>query len=52
VKTHFNGTAPYGKTSQVWNGTDNNGQAVTSGVYFYRLSTDNGNETRKMMLMK
>ena len=52
VKTLFNGTAPYGKTSKVWNGTDNNGKAVTSGVYFYRLSTDNGNETRKMMLMK
>ncbi|HQQ68383.1 MAG TPA: T9SS type A sorting domain-containing protein, partial [Candidatus Cloacimonadota bacterium] len=52
VKTLFNGTAPYGKTSKVWNGTDNSGRAVTSGVYFYRLSTDNGNETRKMMLMK
>ncbi len=52
VKTLFDGTAPYGKTSKVWNGTDNSGNAVTSGVYFYRLSTDNHSETRKMMLMK
>jgi len=52
VKTLFDGTTPYGKTSKVWNGTDNSGNAVTSGVYFYRLSTDNHSETRKMMLMK
>lgn len=52
VKTLFNGTAPYGKTSLVWNGTDNNAQNVTSGIYFYRLSTDQNSETRKMMLMK
>ncbi|MCD8481141.1 MAG: T9SS type A sorting domain-containing protein [Candidatus Cloacimonetes bacterium] len=52
VKTLFDGTAQYGKTSLVWNGTDNSGKAVTSGVYFYRLSTEGHSETRKMMLMK
>jgi hypothetical protein len=52
VKTIFDGTAQYGKTSVVWNGTDNSGKAVTSGVYFYRLSTEGHSETRKMMLMK
>ncbi len=52
VKTLFNGTAQFGKNSFVWNGTDNNGSKVTSGLYFYRLSTDNKVETRKMMLMK
>jgi hypothetical protein len=36
----------------IWNGTDNGGSAVTSGVYFYRLTTDGHSETRKMMLMK
>jgi len=36
----------------VWNGTDNNGNKVTSGLYFYRLTTDGKVETRKMMLMK
>lgn len=52
VKTLFNGDANIGRTSIVWDSTDNNGNAVTSGIYFYRLSTDNHTETRKMMLMK
>jgi flagellar hook assembly protein FlgD len=52
VKTLFNGTAAFGTNNVVWNGTDNSGAKVTSGLYFYRLSTDNKVETRKMMLMK
>ncbi|MDY0152069.1 MAG: T9SS type A sorting domain-containing protein [Candidatus Cloacimonas sp.] len=52
VKTLFNGTATFGKNNVSWNGTDNSGLNVTSGIYFYRLSTDNKVETRKMMLMK
>ncbi|MDD3563717.1 MAG: T9SS type A sorting domain-containing protein [Candidatus Cloacimonetes bacterium] len=52
VKSLFDGAAPFGRTSLVWNGTDNSGHTVTSGLYFYRLSTDHHNETRKMMLMK
>lgn len=52
VKSLFNGNAPAGRTSLVWNSTDNSGKAVSSGIYFYRLSTENRTETRKMMLMK
>lgn len=52
VKNLFNGNAPYGKTNLVWNGTDNSGQNVPSGLYFYRLNTNGRSETRKMMLMK
>ncbi|MDD2424223.1 MAG: T9SS type A sorting domain-containing protein, partial [Candidatus Cloacimonetes bacterium] len=52
VKSLFDGTAAFGRTSLVWNSTDNSGKTVTSGIYFYRLSTDHHNETRKMMLMK
>ncbi len=52
VKSLFNGNAPSGRNTLVWNSTDQNGNAVTSGIYFYRLSTDNHSETRKMMLMK
>lgn len=52
VNTLFNGIASLGKNSVVWNGTDTNGNGVTSGLYFYRLSTDSHSETRKMMLMK
>ena len=52
VKTLHNGIANFGRNTVVWNGTDNNGNKVTSGLYFYRLTTDGKVETRKMMLMK
>jgi hypothetical protein len=41
-----------GDHSVVWNGTDDNGRNVGSGVYFYRMSTENFTETRKMVLIK
>ncbi len=36
----------------VWDGTNDSGKGVTSGVYFYRMSTPNYNKIHKMMLMK
>ncbi len=36
----------------LWNGIDSKGNAVSSGVYFYHLSTGNYNNTMKMILMK
>jgi hypothetical protein len=35
-----------------WNGLDDAGSRVSSGVYFYRLVTADAAETRKMVLMK
>lgn len=35
-----------------WNGTDTNGKACSSGVYFYKLSTPSLNQTRKMVILK
>ncbi len=52
VKTLFDGNATFGKNNIVWNGTDNSGSKVSSGIYFYRLSTNGKVENRKMMLMK
>ncbi len=52
VKTLVDTNLDFGKQSFVWNGTDNSGTNVSSGIYFYRLSTNGGVETRKMMLMK
>ena len=52
VKTLFDGVASFGRNSLVWDSTDNGGNAVTSGIYFSRLTTANHSETRKMMLMK
>lgn len=38
--------------SITWNGTDENGQPVPSGIYYYRLKTDAVSLTRKMLLLK
>jgi hypothetical protein len=41
-----------GQHSLVWNGKNNNGQVVASGVYFYRLESPEGTRTMRMLLLK
>jgi hypothetical protein len=41
-----------GHHSVVWDGRNNAGTPVSSGVYFYRLEAGGRSETRKMMLMR
>ena len=41
-----------GTYSVQWNGTTDSGAPVSSGIYFYRLQTDNNSQTRKMVLLK
>jgi len=41
-----------GITSLVWNGKDDNGLSVASGVYFFRLKSGAYSSTKKMVLMK
>ncbi len=41
-----------GENSIVWNGDDDNGQSVSSGVYFYRMKSGAYSNTKKMILMK
>ncbi|MEE9271374.1 MAG: CHRD domain-containing protein [Candidatus Krumholzibacteria bacterium] len=36
----------------VWDGTNDSGQAVSSGIYFYRLTTTGFTATKKMVLLK
>lgn len=43
---------PAGTHNVTWNGTDTDGRSVGSGVYLYRLQTDEANLTRKMLLLK
>ena len=42
----------YGINKTAWNGMDRNRNAVSSGVYFYRLETSYGILTKKMVLIK
>ena len=38
--------------AKVWDGRNNAGQPVSSGVYFYKLVTKNFAQTKKMVLVK
>lgn len=46
------GIMPAGEHSITWLGTDQEGNAVPSGVYFYRLTAGEFSESRKMLLIK
>ncbi len=48
----INENMPLGLHKVVWDGKDNNKQAVGSGVYFVKLETGNETSTRKMILIK
>jgi flagellar hook assembly protein FlgD len=52
VKTLVDENVTAGKYKVDWNGTNEYGQKVASGIYFYRLQTEGFNQTRKMLLMK
>jgi len=41
-----------GKYSAMWDGTNDAGERVTSGVYFYQLNAENAVITKKMTFMK
>ncbi len=52
VKTLVNDTKEAGNHSIVWNGTDGNGRAVSSGVYYYKMNAGKYSSTKKMIMMK
>ncbi len=45
-------TRPAGNHSVVFNGRDDRGNAISSGVYFYRLRAGSYSATRKMIMIK
>ncbi|MEE9443415.1 MAG: M28 family peptidase [candidate division Zixibacteria bacterium] len=52
IKLLFNDNALPGITRIKWDGTDNSGRTVASGIYFYQLKTDDLSETKKMLFLK
>lgn len=52
VRTLLDGYMTVGNHTIEWNGIDQNGQPVASGVYLYRMKTEAASETRKMILLK
>jgi hypothetical protein len=52
VKTVHAGHHEKGDHEFVWNGKSDAGQNVSSGIYFYRMSTPNYDRIHKMMLLK
>jgi hypothetical protein len=52
VKTLVDEEQSAGYKTVWWDGRDNRGDQVASGVYFYRLEADSFSQVRKMMLIK
>lgn len=52
VKSHDIAQASAGINNYVWNGLDENGNSVSSGVYFFRLKSGTYSSSKKMILMK
>jgi hypothetical protein len=52
VKTLVESNQAAGYYTVHWDGTDEQGRKVASGIYFYRLQAGERTETKKMILMK
>jgi serine protease AprX len=52
VKTIYSGTAAKETIQKTWNGANEQGRAVSSGVYIYRIMTNGFSESHKMLFLK
>lgn len=52
VKTLLNSSIESGIHNITWDGKDSNSKTVSSGIYFYKLSTGKTTISKKMMLIK
>ena len=52
VRTLVNRSVVAGNYNATWDGTNELGQSMASGVYFYRLQMDSKKITKKMLLVK
>ena len=52
VRTLVDDIIGSGYQERIWDGKDSQGNPVSSGVYFYRLTAGNKTLTKKMVLLK
>ena len=52
VKTLYSGVKSLGTYVADWDGTNDNGQKVSTGIYIYRLHTEEFSDARKMVFLK
>ena len=52
VKTVLSGRLAAGQHQAIWDGRDQSGKQVASGIYLYRLSGDGFRATRKLIFTK
>jgi len=52
VRTLVNGYRSVDSYMEIWDGTDNQGNMLTSGVYMYKLEVNGFQKTMKMLLIK
>ena len=52
INTIYEGIATPGEHTGRWDGTNSYHNSIPSGVYFYRLTSENYFKTRKMLFLK
>jgi flagellar hook assembly protein FlgD len=52
VRTFFRGQAPAGENAITWNGLDDGGRPLPSGIYYYRIEAGGQSATRKLVLAR
>jgi len=52
VRTLVNARQPAGVNAVVWDGRDQSGKEVSSGIYIYRLQTGESIQSRKMSFVR
>jgi type IX secretion system substrate protein len=52
VKTLINKPYTFGKHIISWDGTDANGNDISSGIYLYRIKSNNYSKTKRLLLLR
>jgi hypothetical protein len=52
VRTLVDGIKSKGPNQKIWKGVNDHGDAISSGVYFYKMKAGKYRETKKMILLK